>query len=65
MAIVRVRKDVTLLSEKGKMAVLSPRKADTCHRYSSVVKFKHFNSGFESQKDFDPNLRANITSIAF
>jgi hypothetical protein len=49
MAIVRVRKDVTLLRENGDMAILFPRKEHKYHCDYSVINFKQDHSGFESQ----------------
>jgi hypothetical protein len=57
VAIVRVRKDVMLLRERGKMAILFPGKLDKYHRDYSLVNFKHDKSRFESQKVFHPKLR--------
>ena len=62
MAILRIRKDVTLLKEKWNMAIIFPHKADKCHPDLSV-NFKQEHSGFESQEVFQPKLRPHVTSI--
>jgi hypothetical protein len=58
MAIVRVRKDATLLRGNGKMAILFT------HRDYHLFIVKRFNSGFESQTAFQAKLLPNMSSIS-